>query len=95
VLVLRYYGGLSEAVDQAAGNLYVTSPDPSLVTVINTSTCSARDVSGCAGHLTVTRGGVDPVQPAGDQASHNALPGGRGGEHRVHDRHGGMQCPPA
>jgi DNA-binding beta-propeller fold protein YncE len=58
------------AVDQATGTLYVTSPDPSLVTVISTSTCSARDVSGCAGHLTVTRGGVDPLEPAGDQASH-------------------------
>ena len=54
----------------AAGTLYVTSPDPSLVTAISTSTCSARDVSGCAGHLTVTRGGVDPLAPAGDQASH-------------------------
>ena len=58
------------AVDQAAGTLYVTSPDPSLVTVIHTSTCSARDVSGCAGRMTVTRGGVDPLAPAGDQASH-------------------------
>lgn len=58
------------AVDQTAGTLYVTSPDPSLVTVIDTSTCSARDVSGCAGHPTVTRGGVDPQEPAGDQASH-------------------------
>jgi DNA-binding beta-propeller fold protein YncE len=58
------------AVDQAAGTLYVTSPDPSLVTVISTSSCSARDVSGCAGHLAVTRGGVDPLGPAGDQASH-------------------------
>src|SRR5690242_4878366 len=58
------------AVDQATGTLYVTSPDPSLVTVISTSTCSARDVPRCAGHLTVTRGGVDPLEPAGDQASH-------------------------
>lgn len=58
------------AVDQATGTLYVTSPDPSLVTVVSTHNCSARDISGCAGHLTVTRGGVDPLGPAGDQASH-------------------------
>jgi hypothetical protein len=58
------------AVDQAAATLYVTSPDPSVVTVVNTRTCSALDVSGCAGHLTVTRGGADPLTPAGDQASH-------------------------
>ena len=58
------------AVDWATGTLYVTSPDPSLVTVISTSTCSARDVSGCAGHLTVARGGVDPLGPVSDQTSH-------------------------
>jgi DNA-binding beta-propeller fold protein YncE len=58
------------AVDPAAGTLYVTSPDPSLVTVVDTRTCSARDVSGCAGHLIVARGGVDPLEPTGDQASH-------------------------
>jgi DNA-binding beta-propeller fold protein YncE len=58
------------AVDQTAGTLYVTSPDPSVVTVVSTRTCSARDVSGCAGHLTVTRGGVDPLEPTADQASH-------------------------
>ena len=46
------------------------APTPSVVTVVSTRTCSARDVSGCAGQLTVTRGGVDPLAPAGDQASH-------------------------
>jgi hypothetical protein len=70
------------AVDQAAGTLYVTSPDPSVVTVVSTRTCSARDVSGCAGHPPVTRGGVDPLEPAGDQASHTLYLVG-GGENTV------------
>jgi hypothetical protein len=40
------------------------------VTVVNTRTCSARDVAGCAGSLLITRGGADPLTPSGDQASH-------------------------
>jgi DNA-binding beta-propeller fold protein YncE len=74
--------GATSTIAQAAGTLYVTSADPSLVTVIKTSTCSARDVSGCAGHLTVTRGGVDPLELAGDQAAHT-LYVADGGENTV------------
>jgi DNA-binding beta-propeller fold protein YncE len=58
----------SIAVDQAAGTLYVTGAGPSLVSVISTRTCSARDVAGCAGRLITARGGVDPL--AADEASH-------------------------
>jgi DNA-binding beta-propeller fold protein YncE len=75
-------GAATMEVDQAAGTLYVTSPDPSLVTVINTSTCSARDVGGCAGHLMTARGGPDPLAMAGDQAAHT-LYVADGGENTV------------
>jgi DNA-binding beta-propeller fold protein YncE len=70
------------AVDGAAGALYVTSADPSLVTVISTSTCSARDIRDCAGHLPMTRGGPDPLAMAGDQPSHT-LYATNGGENTV------------
>jgi hypothetical protein len=70
------------AVDQAARTLYVTSPDPSVVTVVNTRTCSAQDVADCTGPLLITRGGADPLTPPGDQASHT-LYLANGGENTV------------
>jgi DNA-binding beta-propeller fold protein YncE len=70
------------AVDQAADTLYVTGSNPDIVTVLNTSTCSARNTTGCAGHPPMTRGGPDPLATAGDQASHT-LYVANGGENTV------------
>jgi hypothetical protein len=70
------------AIDQAAGTLYVTGSNPDIVTVLKTSTCSARNVTGCAGHPPMTRGGPGPLATAGDQASHT-LYVANGGENTV------------